>query len=383
LAGIAHCSRRTAGARRQYVRRAREATARQRFVAFSEAAHAAGWASTQVATDLQVPVRTLTRWRQRLQDPRQQLMPPRGRPCVTSSPAARSAVLDLLEDTGPRLGLPTLRRVFPELRRCELLDLEHDYRQAFRQSHRISREVLTWHVPRRVWAMDHARPPQPIDGRYSSILSVRDLGSGRQLAWLPVPDETEGTTCAALEALFAEYGAPLVLKSDNGSAFRSGLLGDLLTQHGVTALFSPAVTPRYNGGCEAGNGAMKLRTHEQAALAGRAGRWTSEDLEAARRHANETYVPDTDTTRTAEEIWNSAPPMDDQERQAFQQCVQHIESTLREVLSTTDTLPATRHERAALERRVIRRALVESGLLSITRRLISLPLKRRKLAKIF
>jgi transposase InsO family protein len=382
LAGIAHCSRRTAGARRQYARRAREAAARQRFVDFSLAAHAAGWTYTRVAAHLAVPVRTLTHWRERLQDPRQPLLPPRGRPCVTSSPAARSAVLDLLEDTGPRLGLPTLRRVFPELRRCELVDLEHDYRQAFRQSHRISREVLTWHAPRRVWAIDHARPPQAIDGRYGSILSVRDLGSGRQLAWLPVPDETEETTCAALEALFSEFGVPLVLKSDNGSAFRSHLLEDLLAQHGVTQLFSPAVTPRYNGACEAGNGAMKLRTHEQTALAGRVARWTSEDLEAARCHANEAYVPDTGTTRTAAEIWNSAPPLDDQERQAFQQCVQHTESTLREVLSTTEPLPATRHERAALERRVIRRALVESGLLSITRRLISLPLKRRKLAKI-
>ena len=58
---------------------------------------------------------------------------------------------------------------------------------------------------------------------------------------------------------------------------------------------------------------MKLRTHEQAALAGRAGLWTSEDLEAARRHANEAYVPDTGTTRTAEEIWNSTPPIDNQQ----------------------------------------------------------------------
>ena len=382
LAGIAHCSRRTAGARCQSARRAREAATRQRVAHFSETAHAAGWAYTHVAAHLAVPVRTLTRWRQRLHDPEQQVVPPRGRRCVESSPAVRSAVLDLLEDTGPRLGLPTLRRVFPELRRCELADLEQDYRQAFRQSHRINREVLTWHVPGRVWAMDYAQPPQAIDGAYGSILSVRDLASGRQLAWLPVPDETETTTCAALTALFAEYGAPLVLKSDNGSAFRSGLLGDLLTQHGVTSLFSPAVTPRYNGGCEAGNGAMKLRTHEQAALAGRAGFWTSEDLEAARRHANEAYVPDTGTARTAEEIWNSAPPIDDQERQAFHERVQHIESTFREVLTTTATLPATPHERAAFDRRVIRRTLVESGLLSITRRLISLPLKRRKLAKI-
>ncbi len=127
---------------------------------------------------------------------------------------------------------------------------------------------------------------------------------------------------------------------------------------------------------------MKRRTHEQPALAGRAGLWTSEDPEAARRHANEAYVPDTGTTRTAEEIWNSTSPIDDQERQTFHERVQHNESALREALTTTHTLPATPQERAAFERRVIRRAVVESGLLSITRRLISLPRKRRKLAKI-
>ncbi|MBM4093085.1 MAG: hypothetical protein FJ276_27305 [Planctomycetes bacterium] len=36
----------------------------------------------------------------------------------------------------------------------------------------------------------------------------------------------------------------------------------------MTPLFSPAVTPQCNAACEAGNGAMKLRTHEQAALGG-------------------------------------------------------------------------------------------------------------------
>jgi len=127
---------------------------------------------------------------------------------------------------------------------------------------------------------------------------------------------------------------------------------------------------------------MKLRTHEQAALAGRAGLWTSDDLDTARRHANEASVSDTGTVRTAQEIWHSAPPIDDQERQAIPQCIQHIESALREVLTTTHSLAATPHERAAFDRRVIRRALIESGLRSITPRLIPLPLRRRQLAKV-
>jgi hypothetical protein len=32
-----------------------------------------------------------------------------------------------------------------------------------------------------VWAIDFAEPPQPIDGSYTRLLAVRDLGSGYQL----------------------------------------------------------------------------------------------------------------------------------------------------------------------------------------------------------
>ena len=38
--------------------------------------------------------------------------------------------------------------------------------------------VLHWHQPGAVWAMDHADPPRPIDGRWPHILAVRDLASG-------------------------------------------------------------------------------------------------------------------------------------------------------------------------------------------------------------
>jgi putative transposase len=197
-----------------------------------------------------------------------------------------------MQDVGPQVGLPTMRATFPNIPRCELVDLRRDYRREFREGNRQATEELTWHTPGRVWAMDHAEPPRPIDGLYRALISVRDLASGMQLAWLPVPDETAETTVDALRALFAEHGPPLVLKSDNGPAFKSGLVKELLADWGVVPLRSPPVTPRYNGACEAGIGAMKVRTHYQAARNGRAGNWTSEDTEAARRQANEYHHPD-------------------------------------------------------------------------------------------
>ncbi len=60
----------------------------------------------------------------------------------------------------------------------------------------------------------------------------------------------------------------------------------------VRPLFSPPYTPEYNGSIEAGNGALKTRTHEEAARHGRDGHWTADDAEAARRMANEMTYPD-------------------------------------------------------------------------------------------
>jgi len=46
-----------------------------------------------------------------------------------------------------------------------------------------------------------------------------------------------------------------------------------------------------NGACEAGIGGLKTHTHHLAAHHGRPGRWTSEDVEAARRLADEEQYP--------------------------------------------------------------------------------------------
>ena len=137
-------------------------------------------------------------------------------------------------------------------------------------------------------------PQRPIAG-YRRPLAVPlgrpGLGQRLQLAWLPVLDETAETTIGVLQWLFLEHGPPLVLKSDNGSGFIAEAMQRFLEHWQVRPLFSPPYTPEYNGSIEAGNGALKTRTHEEAARQGRAGHWTADDIEAARRMANELNYP--------------------------------------------------------------------------------------------
>jgi hypothetical protein len=130
--------------------------------------------------------------------------------------------------------------------------------------------------------MDYTEPPGAVDGVYGSILVVRDLSSGMQLMALPVEAATAEETTAALEALFRAYGAPLVLKSDNGSAFTAEGVERFLEACEVYHLLSPPRLPSYNGACEAGIGSLKTRAHHESARNDRPGEWTCDDVEAAR-----------------------------------------------------------------------------------------------------
>jgi hypothetical protein len=54
------------------------------------------------------------------------------------------AVLEMLKREGPHVGLPAIRGQFPNLPRCELRELQSDYRRLYRATHRQSVERLTY-----------------------------------------------------------------------------------------------------------------------------------------------------------------------------------------------------------------------------------------------
>ena len=226
-----------------------------------------------------------------------------------------------MRTVGPGIEHRPLQAAFPELARREAENLRYRFRRLWKLDNRGFVHVLHWHHPGAVWAMDHSEPPRPIDGRWPYILAVRDLASGCQLAWLPVLDETAETTIDALQWLFLEHGPPLVLKSDNGSGF---IAEDTRAfwPAGRSAPSSHRPIRRSTMAVEAGNGALKTRTHEEAARQGRRGHWTADDTEVARRMANELSIL-TARWPTRQERFRSSPPtIADEARAAFGRSVE-------------------------------------------------------------
>ena len=265
--------------------------------------------------------------------------------------------------------------------------------------------VLHWQTPGRVWAMDFAQAPRPIDGLYPYLLAVRDLASGQQLLWLPLATATGAEVRGALASLFVLRGAPLVLKTDNGSPFGDDATLALLDSAGVIPLFSPPYWPRYNGAIEAGIGSLKTRTEDHASRHGHPGHWTWDDVAAAQDQANATARPKGPSGPTPADAWSARRPIDADERVSFHETVDHFRAATRSQQQrdpeansmfrteqtsqegpvqkgTTPQPGSTIQDQRALNRHALRRALERHGYLLYSRRRFPLPINPRKRAKI-
>jgi hypothetical protein len=248
--------------------------------------------------------------------------------------------------------------------------------------------ILHWQVPCRVWAIDFAEAPQLIEGLYPYLLAVRDLASGRQLLWQPIKHADHIAAEQGLIALFALYGAPLVLKCDNGSPFAvvlKILAATLPLSRSPLFLFSPPYTPAYNGSVEAGIGSLKTRTQAHACRHGHPGYWTLDDVAAAQAEANATARPLGPSGPSPDEIWQTRTPVNDDERARFQAAVDHARTDLRGQPDHTQwptVGPLSQAQQRALDRQAIRRALEEHGYLLYSRRRLPLPITSKKTANI-
>lgn len=358
----------------QRERRQKERDVRCRAVAFDRWATRLGMQRREVARDLGVSTSTLGYWHRRWHDNRLAAKA-LGRHCKRSSPQARNEAINLMWIAGPGIGMPALRSCFPKMPYGELHNLQIRYRRLWCQVNRRLVNVLHWHRPGAVWAMDHVEAPSPIDSRWLYLLAVRDLATGYQLAWLPVGDQSAESTINALKQLFVQHGPPLVLKSDNGSGFIAETTRQFLEDWRVRPLYSPPYTPSYNGSVEAGNGALKLFTHEQAAHQDRAGCWTADDAEAARCMANELMRPRRLAGQSRAEAWRAREPISAEERGVFGRTLEQHENLVRSEEGYPIDIRLGLSAQATVDRLAIRRALVDRGILTFTRRLITPPIR--------
>jgi transposase InsO family protein len=369
------------GSARQTTLRELEQSIRLGVLDFCHQATAQGASRQELASRLLLSPRTLRHWEKTWRSGGWPVCL-RGRPLACAAPEQQQAVVHRLHQLGPTTGLAVLQGEFPDLARAELQDLLRCFRWAWVGQHPRLLHVLHWSPPGRVWAMDYAEAPDWIDGRYRYILAVRDLASGQQLLWLPMAEATAASTQAQLARLFACYGAPLVLKSDNGSAFSAADLREFLQRWGVWPLFSPPQTPAYNGACEAAIGALKKRTVYQAERDGHADQWSSDNLATAQQQANETARPRGPKGPTPAQSWQQRVGIGAAERQAFATTVRALEGEVRQRQALPADGELKHRDHSAVQREVLRRALVAHGYLVFTRRRIPIPIRRLKAAKI-
>ena len=288
---------------------------------------------------------------------------PRGRPTVESDRDLRHAVTAIFDLLGPDIGIPTLQEFFGSMPRRELDDLARRYRQVHFDGKRVLVHALSWRHAGAVWAMDYTAPPNVIEDGYRTILAVRDLASGKLLLALPAAEDTARTTVDALRALFAEHGAPLVIKSDNGRHFVNAEVEALLATHGVVHLRSPYYTPSYNGSCEAGIGSFRIRAHVEAARHDRPGKWTLEDVETARLRGNELGLPNGRARGTPDRAWAARVPLTAEAREQLAALI--CQNRLEEIQARGYQVGAPLGEEIdlSLGRAAIGRALCQLGFL--------------------
>lgn len=204
------------------------------------------------------------------------IRPARSRVSARFTRDQRQGVLWTLHRTSGRIGVNELMNVvWPSATRVSITDIKARWRYA---AHRCGGRLcglVQWTRAGSVWAMDWTDPDHALEGGYEKILSVRDLASGAALLALPSAVESGELVARELRRLVERYGAPAVLKEDNGRSPRCQSVELVLGYYVILALTSPPACPGYNGACEAGIGALKVVIGEMAAACGRDRAWTS------------------------------------------------------------------------------------------------------------
>jgi len=375
------CRPRRRGARAQRRRVARRHGLCRLVVACIAWLHRRGLTLARAAARFGLAPRTLRAWRRRLRGG-QPLAKPLGRPAEHASQELRQEILGVIRREGGALGVPSLQALFPDVARREIQELKSRWCYAQRRRSRSLGFHLFWTTPGTVWAMDHSDLPSKIDGCFGTLLSVRDLASGMQLAAVPLADASAPLVREVLEGLIAVHGAPLVIKSDNGSSLRSEVVRELLAAHGILPLYSPKATPQYNGACEAGIGSLKTRAEALAAARGRPGRWTLDDVEHARQQANALSRPFGARGPSPADLFERRCLVTDTVRSSFLATWRNLEQRERSARGVAPEAPLTHDDQSSIDRVAIRDALIQHGFLFIRRRRVSPRLPSRKAERI-
>jgi len=127
-----------------------------------------------------------------------------------------------------------------------------------RKRHSQDMYQTKWHHPGVMWALDGSEVLLENIRRKLHLCNAQDLCSKYKYPPLTSSRHPCGEGISGhLSKLFSEFGAPLLLKRDNGSNLNHAAVDDVLKEHMVIALNSPPYYAPYNGSIEHANGELK------------------------------------------------------------------------------------------------------------------------------
>jgi transposase InsO family protein len=199
-----------------------------------------------MAEEMGITLRALNRWTRRCD--RQRTAARAGRPEVIPAAARwklRACYLEHYKQWGPQVLREWSRRTgLGEWSATTITGVIADLRDAPEDKPQPIRYEITGSNV--MWSEDGTGFKER--GRKKELVVAQDEHArfkvGYELVDGPADEES---VHANLEAAFARYGTPLVLKHDGGSIFHGRRIQALLREHGVIELTGPRHYPQYNG----------------------------------------------------------------------------------------------------------------------------------------
>jgi len=220
-----------------------------------------------ICKTLQLPLASFNRWRCRIRGNVVLINRPGPRKVQPFDPSVLDTEIRLL-DHGVKRSTGTTdlyRRYCFSVSRRELGWMVERVRQDLEADRRKQMRRIEWLTPGVVWAMDFTEYDLGMDGKIY-LHNMQDLGSRYKFLPMaggyPVGEEVAGY----LSEMFDRYGAPLVLKRDNGGNMNHSVINDVLAESFVLPLNSPGYYAPYNGAIEESQREVKRCLREKLAL---------------------------------------------------------------------------------------------------------------------
>ena len=217
-----------------------------------------------ICKTLHLPVASLDRWRRRIKGNGILLNRPGPKKVKPFDPSVLDTEIQLLDHGVKRSAGTTdlYRRYRLSVSRRELGWLVERVRQDLEANRRKQMRRIEWLTPGVVWAMDFTEYDLGM-ARKIYLHNTQDLGSRYKFLPMaggyPVGEEVAGY----LSEQFDRYGAPLVLKRDNGGNMNHSAINDVLAESFVLPLNNPEYYAPYNGAIEESQREVKSCLHKK------------------------------------------------------------------------------------------------------------------------